>query len=109
MRFGLDAEEIGLIAIISAIFVLRAFVPGITRRVFRQNEAKRSWSEWNWTEKAAVGLSVVLLVWVWVHRAGTLASVAAAIGIVMITISIRGLLALRARTRASRASRPTKR
>ena len=38
---GLDLKEIGLIAIILGIFLLRAFIPRITRRVFRQGEAKR--------------------------------------------------------------------
>jgi hypothetical protein len=108
MSLGLDREEIGLIAVISAIFVLRALVPGLTRRAFPPSGPKRGWREWSMTEKAGVGFCMVLLVAVWLYRPGSLASVVAAIGIVMVTISIKGLLALWTRGRAGRASRPTR-
>jgi hypothetical protein len=107
MWFGLDLQELGLIGIILGVFVLRAMVPSMTRRIFPKRSALREPRAWTWLDKIAVAFAVAVLGGVWFSRPGSLAPVVGGIGIALVVKAISGLLALRTKTRADDTSRPT--
>jgi hypothetical protein len=83
-------QELGLLAIVLAIFVLRAMIPSVARRAAHAGDKKRSWRDWTWTEKAAVGISVALVIWAGWRRPRILAAVAVGLGIATAAAAMRG-------------------
>jgi len=102
MAFAFDREEIGLIVLVTALFLLRMLfsprrlVARLARR-FPDRSPRRGWREWSWGERLVVGLSVALLVVLGVRNTHSVVSVVAGVGIAMVVVSIKGLLAARGR------------
>jgi hypothetical protein len=93
VALGLDAPEIALIVVATAILVVRSvFSPALlVRKLVPHTTPRRAWRDWTWPERLAVGLTLLVLAGLWIRRVGDLASGFAILGLLLMGYAIKTL------------------
>ena len=95
MSLGLDARELGLVGAILSLFVLRAMLPILLKRMSGRYEASAGRETWSWLDVFVVGVSLAVIAWVGHEHPASVATLALGFGLVLVTFAVKGLLASR--------------
>jgi ABC-type polysaccharide/polyol phosphate export permease len=91
----LDARELALVGGILSLFVLRAMLPILLKRMSGRYEASAGGRTWSWLDVLVVGVSLAVIAWVAREHPASVATLALGLGLVLMTFAVKGLLASR--------------